>query len=103
MWTYDEALTVMRTYIEVMTEGQSTLLEEETCDKPYGWIFFYQSKRFQETGNWRNSLLGNAPFIFNRVSGEISVTGTAHPLEHYVDKYERSLPPAQLEMTPQRR
>jgi hypothetical protein len=39
--------------------------------------------------------------IFNRVFGEYRVTGAAHPIEQYIEEYERGLPPAQLEMKPQ--
>jgi hypothetical protein len=44
---------------------------------------------------------GNAPVIFNRVSGEYRVTGTAHPIDRYWEEYEERLPPAELQMKPQ--
>jgi hypothetical protein len=34
---------------------------------------------------------GNAPYIVNRHTGEVRVTSTAHPIEHYVDDNEREL------------
>lgn len=103
MWTYEKALSVMRTYIDVATDGKCAIAEEATIDLPYGWVFSWQSRAFLESGEFLEAYLGNAPFIFNRVWGDIRVTGTARPLEEYLRKYEAELPPAQLQMTPERR
>lgn len=79
------------------------ILEHVTLDKPYGWVFFYQSRSYVLTGDPSQMLAGNAPVIFNRVSGEYHVTGTAQPIEYYLARYEATLPPAQLALPPQRR
>ena len=67
------------------------ILQNETIEKDWGWVFFYQSKAFIKTGDFRDMLAGNAPYIVNRYSGEIQVTGTAYPIEHYIQKYEETL------------
>ncbi len=36
-------------------------------------------------------LAGNAPYIVNKHSGQLQVTGTAHDIEYYIDEYEQSL------------
>ena len=101
MWTYDKALRVVAAYVEASTDGAGVVVESQTLDKPYGWIFFYSSRAFAESGNPLDALVGNAPLIFNRTSGEYHVTGTAHPIEKYVADYEQALPPVQLQMKPQ--
>jgi hypothetical protein len=35
------------------------------------------------------ALGGNAPLIFDRRTGELHVTGTAHPIEHYIDEFRK--------------
>jgi len=70
---------------------EMVILEEETIEKEYGWIFFYQSKKFMESGNISDALAGNAPYIFNKHSGEIIVTGTAYPIDYYITEYERRI------------
>lgn len=60
----------------------------ETIEKPWGWVFFYQSKAFVNSGDFRDMLCGNAPLIVNRSSGEVVLTGTAHDIEHYIKEYE---------------
>jgi hypothetical protein len=69
------------------------VLDEHTIEKPWGWVFFYSSKRYHETGEIRYALAGNAPFIVNMHTGELRSTGTAQPIAYYIDQYERTLDP----------
>lgn len=47
--------------------GQNAvILESRTQEFPEGWVFFYQSGRFVETGEIEESLLGNAPIFVPR-------------------------------------
>jgi hypothetical protein len=103
MWTHDQARTVVDAYVQVVTDCDDAILDQSTLDKPYGWVFFYSTKRFVETGDPRDGLVGNAPLIFNRVTGKYRVADTAHPIEHYLNEYEAQLPAFMLEMNPQLR
>jgi len=67
------------------------VLEEETIEKEWGWVFFYQSKAYLESGDFRDMLGGNAPIIINRNTGNLKHTGTAHDIEHYIKEYEFAL------------
>ena len=67
------------------------ILESKTIERGWGWVFFYQSKAYVETGDFRNMLAGNAPIIVNRYTSELSHTGTAHEIEYYINQYEASL------------
>jgi len=67
------------------------VLEDKTIEKPWGWVFFYQSKSFIETGDFREMLGGNAPIIVNRDTSELTYTGTAQDVEFYIKEYENSL------------
>jgi len=60
---------------------------EKTIEFELGWVFFYQSKKYIETGNLGDSLVGNSPFIVDKRSGEIHVTGTAYPTKKYIQDY----------------
>ena len=64
------------------------VLESETIEKPWGWVFFYQSKAHLDSGDCRDALGGNAPYIVNRQTGKMVCTGTAYPIEHYIHLYE---------------
>lgn len=67
------------------------VLEDETIEKPWGWVFFYQSKAYLESGDFRDMVGGNAPYIVNRQTGAITETGTAYDIEHYINEYEAAL------------
>ncbi|AZZ92638.1 hypothetical protein EUZ85_18675 [Hahella sp. KA22] len=67
------------------------VLAEETIERAWGWVFFYQSKAYFETGDFREMLGGNAPIIVNRNTGELYHTGTAHDIDHYIKEYEAAL------------
>ena len=68
------------------------VLEEETIEKEYGWIFFYTSRRFLETGNVNYMLAGNAPIVVDKRTGKLTWLGTAEPFENYLRPYDESLP-----------
>ena len=54
-------------------------------------MFFYQSSKYLETGDFRDQLAGNAPYIVNRTNGLLFETGTAHELDFYIEQYELTL------------
>ena len=66
------------------------ILDQFTIERPYGWVFFYDSKRHQETGAFEDLVAGNAPILVTKHDGAVHVTGTAHATEHYLDNYERT-------------
>jgi Immunity protein 35 len=103
MLGYRQAEELAATWVRLATDGRGVLQDEQTVDKPYGWVFFYQSREWIESPKTEDGLIGNAPIIVDRINGEIRVTGTAQPIEEYIAAYEASIPPAQLRMTPEKR
>ncbi|SQH38626.1 Uncharacterised protein [Salmonella enterica] len=53
-------------------------------------MFFFEYRKYLETGGNASRLAGNAPFIIDKDSGEIVELGTAWPLEKYLKDYEES-------------
>jgi hypothetical protein len=64
------------------------ILDDKTIERAFGWVFFYQSREYLDTGDLGFRMLGNAPLIVDRSDGSIHVTGTAEPIEHYIKEYE---------------
>jgi len=85
------ALAKLAEYQEFETTITFVLVESETIEKEWGWIFVYQSKEYLDTNEIQYALAGNAPFIVNRHTGKLSVTGTAQPLDYYIAEYEKNL------------
>jgi hypothetical protein len=67
------------------------ILGELTIEKPWGWVFFYQSRAWLETRQTRHMLVGNAPYMVNRYDGSIRTAGTAYPIGYYIAEYEKTL------------
>jgi len=74
-----------------LVNDELVIIDEDTIEKDFGWIFFYQSKKFLETENFSYHLAGNAPYIVNRFDGSFQITGTANEIEYYINDYEKSL------------
>jgi hypothetical protein len=67
------------------------LLQDETVERSFGWVFSYTSERYLRTRDPVDALAGNAPLIVNKFSGEVVPTGTARPIAEYIAEYEASL------------
>jgi len=63
------------------------VLDSQTEEHDFGWIFYYNSRKFLETQDENFMLVGNAPLIFERETGHIFETGTAYAIEHYLKNY----------------
>ena len=99
MATLSEARAVVDEYLkgdagELPEEDALVVLEEQTIERPWGWVFFYTSRLWHQTGEFRYALAGNAPLIVERHSGRILPTGTASPVEQYIANYERTGKPS---------
>ena len=89
--TKDEARQIALAHVKAI--GRETLLElvildAHTIEKSYGWVFFYDSQRHVQSGDFRDSIAGNAPILIMKADGKIRETGTAMPLEHYLKQFD---------------
>ena len=96
MITVIEAKSIAYQYLaklEIELGISLNLIDSETIEKPFGWVFFYNSKKYLETRELSEMLAGNAPFIVDKNNGEIHETGTEKPIEDYIVKFEKSWKP----------
>lgn len=87
-----EAKSIAEQYLsELEIEiGEPLLLHEPSIlERAFGWVFFYDSKKYLETEDLYAKLLGNAPFIVDKRNGSIYITGTAYPIEYYLLEFEK--------------
>jgi len=62
-----------------------------TMEREFGWVFFYQSRRYLETGDLTERIVGNGPVIVNRITSQVTIFGSSQPIEHYIEKYQATL------------
>ena len=94
MLTRDQAKQLVRAQLDSYAAEagcEMEIIDSATLERPFGWVFFYQSKEFLLTGGSHTQLAGNAPLIVNQHTGRVVVTGTAEPVEEYIARYEASL------------
>lgn len=70
-------------------EGGLVLVEEVTLTKPYGWIFFYNSRRYMDTRDIFHAIAGNGPVVILADTGEVVTLGTALRSEEEIALFER--------------
>jgi Immunity protein 35 len=88
MITCEDADAIAKRYLDNLHKEIGDPLQlTKTQVESFGWVFFYQTKEFLETGNLSAMLAGNAPFIVNRRDGVIHVLGTANPVDVYLKEY----------------
>ncbi len=86
--TEGEARAIAIAYLDAAMRGSGVdvvIVDNATIEKSYAWIFFCQSKRYLESGNFSDRLAGNAPIVVAKADGRVHQTGTAYPLQHYLD------------------
>jgi hypothetical protein len=49
--SFDEAESLAKTWVEDTSNGEAVIVSEDTLTRPYGWVFFYQSKKYLATQN----------------------------------------------------
>ncbi|WP_449399886.1 hypothetical protein [Chryseobacterium wanjuense] len=92
MLTEQEVIEIAKNYVKERKEKSGldlVILDNEVIKKTYGMIFFYNTRKYNETRNDDdNTLLGNAPFLVENKTGNIVVFGTGKSEEYYIQEYE---------------
>lgn len=87
--TVEEANSLAKEWVRHNSSATNelVLVESETVERSYGWLFSYDSKLFIATQDFDYAIAGNAPILVDK-RGRVHVTGTAHALEHYVAAFD---------------
>ena len=60
-------------------------------ERESGWVVYWTSRPYHETGEIQHAIAGNAPYLVCREDGALFETGTAPPLEERIRAAERRL------------
>jgi len=69
----------LETWFDDPTDGPAVQWDA-TTEFNFGWVFYWNSRRFLETGDARHALHGNTPFVVDRRDGAVHPIGTGVPL-----------------------
>ncbi|OQP66582.1 hypothetical protein A3860_13965 [Niastella vici] len=98
--TFEQARIIAEQQIKALSHGdiELVILESETVEKWYGWIFCYTSKKFIETGDMKYAVAGNCPLFISKLSGEIATYFTSYSLESMTEIHEEEFKLWQLHL-----
>jgi hypothetical protein len=65
------------------------IVDGSTVETDFGWIFVWNSKRFLDSGDFRDALLGNVPLIVDRANGSVHETCTFLSIDEIIDRYRK--------------
>lgn len=91
MITREEAQKRVAEYVNFNHQPQDdelVIVDEETITKDYGWVFFAVNKKYLETQDFRDMVIGRGPVLFEKQSETIIPFGTAFSAEQYLEQYE---------------
>jgi hypothetical protein len=85
----ERALAHMRSRpVDLPPGDELVLVDDDTLEREWGWVFFFASRRWRETGDAALRNEGDGPLIVNRYDGQIQTTGTDRPSEYFVTRYD---------------
>ena len=88
------ALDAVRAHLEASEDLPSVepaIVGGETIEKPWGWIFFWNTTLFAETGDLEHAMVGTAPVFVNRAAGAATAVDPLQPIERAIRRYERRI------------
>lgn len=87
---YDTALRIVNRELRdrsTLCGHRLTVLFEKTRRLPFGWLFFYNTQKFAETGDPLDGVAGNGPILVDQERGEVVTLGTHAPVEQLLEEY----------------
>jgi Immunity protein 35 len=93
MLTKPEALELVAKKLRQMSAPDAPFIVDDagTIEKPYGWVFFFNSKTYLETEDYRYALAGNGPVIVNKHDATVEFFGTFKSPSEFIAEYESKL------------
>jgi hypothetical protein len=88
--TPQRALAIARESIAHLAPGiELVVLENETVEKDYGWVFRFTTRRYLETKDPGALVPGTGPLIVEREGGATAFLASSVCPERAIEEYER--------------
>ena len=88
--TAESALQIARQKVAELSgaDGELLLEESKTQEHEFGWVFFWTTKKYLETGDPQFLVPGNGPLVVNREDGSTHLLSTSVPPARAIAEYE---------------
>lgn len=67
------------------------IIESETIEKEWGWVVYWNTSLFLDTGDYEHAIWGAPPLCINRADGSVKPLEGAKPFEREIRTYEREI------------
>ncbi|MBD2491579.1 YrhB domain-containing protein [Aulosira sp. FACHB-615] len=87
----ETAASIVKEYItrEIpVSDDELVIIHERTIEKQWGWVFFYQGKRWVETNDRRYKILGLYPIVIEKEDGTLNYLTLLKTIEESIQAYE---------------
>ncbi|HEX8463675.1 MAG TPA: hypothetical protein VF627_03570 [Abditibacterium sp.] len=75
---------------DVSHSGPIVVMDEYTIDKPYGWIFFWNTLKFHETKDRKFSIVGGGRSAFETSDSSITILPSYLDTQDAIEEYEKN-------------
>jgi hypothetical protein len=87
--TLEEAKLLAQQYLESLGTEPFAFYDHLSERRSYGWVLFYNSRQFIETGNILYAFGGNGPLVVLDASGEVASLPTYQSYDDSIRGFER--------------
>jgi hypothetical protein len=90
---YEEARSVVETILDQLgadVPGGLAIDDRYTMTRPYGWVFFFNSRKFMQTEHESDAIAGNGPILIMAKSGQVHHFGTSAPFRQQLEEFEQT-------------
>lgn len=70
---------------EIQPRTAVALSVSELEEFPTCWVAIYNSRKYVESGSFRDALAGNSPLIINKRTRKVRIGSTSQPVEEQLD------------------
>lgn len=85
-----DAIEIARNELRTSGGNHSFVIDEQqTLERPFGWVFFYFPKRYLESRDFKDLVPGASPLIVRRGSGATEYLTTSRPPAVALEEFEK--------------
>jgi hypothetical protein len=71
-------------------DNELVIQDKFTVEFETGWVFYYQSRKYLETGDILFRLMGNGPIIIDKEEGLAYQAGTGEPVQYWIEEFKKN-------------
>ena len=91
MITLKQAQEIAQNELDKLNPNQDLVILDKFVEFDKGWIFFYETRKYVETGDDHFSLFGNGPIAVGAENGKVLHFGTGYDIDYYIQQSKQSL------------